>query len=412
MPSIQKIQARLTSPSGQILCGRGIQFGSQLALVLLVPRFLDHEDFVQYSLVLPLGFLLGAIVCGWITGAICRYAHDFLAPEGVAKREATATYFFLIGLVALVAYGILHFVVHTVYAIAPLVLFSSSVKGAVLGVLNASYRPGPFLKANLLYLLPAASFLAMCGLRPFEDFESVMLAFVGLEAALGLVLAVWAGIPFWRISRFNWQALRPYLLFGGPFVINGIANWLLMLSDRYFLSMWSGTAETANYILSYQLGGSIVQYPMSFYLAVFGPMALSLEREHGLKQAMQYVYAQLRRYLALAPLALAACTTAVLAFKFLFYPKYSLDLPIVFIIVAAHLVHAGSHFFYKELELTARTLATTRAILAGAVVNVLTNLALIPDFGAHGAAVATLLGYATYTGMLVASRKHPDHWID
>ena len=94
MASILNFLVRLRSPSGLVLMGRGLQFGSQLALMLLVPKLLSPLDFVEYSLITPLGFLLGSIFFGWITSPICRYAFEFLSPEGAPQRQATAGFIF------------------------------------------------------------------------------------------------------------------------------------------------------------------------------------------------------------------------------------------------------------------------------------------------------------------------------
>lgn len=404
MFSIRNLIARLRSPSGQILCGRGIQFAAQLALVLLVPRLLSHDDFVKYNLATPLGYLIGSIACGWINAALCRFTHDFLSPGAEAKREAAATYFFVVGLLALGLFAVLQCVFHSRYAFAALIVFSSSVRAVVIGVLNASYRPAAFLKVNLLYLLPTATFLILCGAKLTADFETAMLIYIALESVIGILIAVRSGMTFWRPLTCNYRVLHPYLLFGGPLVLNGIAYWILSLSDRYFLSIWASTEDTANYILSYQLAGSIVQYPMSFYQSVFNPKALHIEQSSGRGEAVGYAYQELRRYLAITPLFFVVCVAIVVGFKSVFYTGYRVDFAIVATIVAAHLVHATGHFFNKDYELNGRTLVTTSAVFAGAVTNVLTNLALIPLCGALGAAVATLVGYGAYLVVLFRAR--------
>lgn len=402
---ISIVIARLRSPSGQILLGRGLQFIAQLALVLLVPRLLSQDDFVKYNLATPLGYLIGSIACGWINAALCRFTHDFLSIGAESKREAAATYFFLVGLLASGIFAVLQCLFHSQYAFAALIVFSSSVRAVVIGVLNASYRPAAFLKVNLLYLLPTATFLVVCGAKLTADFETAMLIYIALESMIGILVVVRARIIFWRPLTCDYSVLHPYLLFGGPLVLNGVAYWVLSLSDRYFLSIWASVSDTANYILSYQLAGSIVQYPMSFYQSVFNPKALHIEQSLGREAAVRYAYTELRRYLAITPIIFVVCVAIVVGFKSLFYPGYRVDFLIVATIVAAHLIHATGHFYNKDYELTGRTIVTTSAVFAGAVANVLSNLALIPVMGALGAAVATLVGYVAY--LLVLFRARP-----
>ncbi len=407
MASILNFLVRLRSPSGLVLMGRGLQFGSQLALMLLVPKLLSPLDFVEYSLITPLGFLLGSIFFGWITSPICRYAFEFLSPEGAPQRQATAGFFFLVGLLSLGVFWLLHSYFHTGYAVVALVLFSSSVRAAVLGVLNASREASAFLKANLWYLLPPGGFLVACAYPQVLEFRQALLLFIGLEALVGMAIVVWGKLRFWEVRHIDWRVLRPYLLFGAPLVLNAVANWLLSISDRYFLSIWVDTQHTADYILSYQLAGSIIAYPMSFYLAVFVPRALLIEQRHGLPAALHFVSRSRAKFLPWVPLFWVLSAGTVVGIKYFFYRDYALDIGVVVLISLAHLVHAVGHFYFKDLELTGRTLSTTLAIGAGALVNVLCNLLLIPRFGTLGAAVATLLGYLVFTAVMRAARRAP-----
>ncbi|MDH4380527.1 MAG: polysaccharide biosynthesis C-terminal domain-containing protein [Gammaproteobacteria bacterium] len=404
------IPRRLVSPSALILYGRGIQFGLQLALVVLLPRLLGPEDFVHYSLVTPLGYLLASIVCGWITGALCRFAYDFFDPAKAHQQEAAVTYFAWVGVLSLLAFLALRYGFETPYALVPPLLFSSSVKGAILGVLNATYRAREFLFANFAYAVPVAAFLYLCATQAKPDFDRILLVYIGLESIVGLLLLALSRIPFWRLHRFNAQTLRAYAVFGGPLLINGIANWFLSISDRYLLAQSATTEATANYVLSYQLGGSVIAYPAMFYLAIFAPRALAVEQSSGISAAMRYVYAQARLFFLMSPVLLAVSAAVVLSFKAYFYPAYPLDAPTVLIILSAQLVNVAGHFYYKELELTGRTLTTTRALGVAAIVNLGINVVAIPLLDALGAALATLVGYAVFTGMMCAFCKPSASW--
>jgi len=90
------------------------------------------------------------------------------------------------------------------------------------------------------------------------DFEMAMLIYIALESVIGILDAERSGIAFWRPLTCNYRVINPYLRFGGPLVLNGIAYWVLSLSDGCFLSVRVSTDDTANHILSYQLAGSIV----------------------------------------------------------------------------------------------------------------------------------------------------------
>jgi len=115
-----------------------------------------------------------------------------------------------------------------------------------------------------------------------------MLIYIALESVIGILNALRSGITFWRPLTCNYRVLHPDFRFGGPLVLNGIAYWVLSLSDGCFLSVRVSTDHTASYILSYQLAGSIVQYPMSFEQSVFNAKALLIEQSGGRADAVRY----------------------------------------------------------------------------------------------------------------------------
>lgn len=405
---IHSLIKRLRSPSGILLAGRAVQFGTQLGLVLLAPKVLSHDEFVQYNLVTPVGFLLASLIFGWLSAAICRYAFDFLAEGSVAQREMTASYFALVGIACLIIYIFATSLTTNVYALVPIVIISSAVKVAALGVSNSGSQQRAYLGINLLYILPPAIFLLLSYFRVIADFRIVLSIFLFADLVAGLAIVALCRIRFWRLHALNWHQLRAYWTYGAPLILNGVANWLLTVSDRYFLSFWTDTAHTANYILSYQLAGSIIQHPMSFFLAVFGPKVLQLEQTGGRSAALKYVYASLHAFLPRTPLYLFAATAFVLGLKTVFYGEYQLEAALVVIIIGAHLVNSIGYFYSKEFELTGRTDVITRAIFLGAGANVLSNLILIPICGILGAAISTMIGYSVYVLEMFRCRQGPE----
>jgi O-antigen/teichoic acid export membrane protein len=62
-------------------------------------------------------------------------------------------------------------------------------------------------------------------------------------------------------------------------------------------------------------------------------------------------------------------------------------------------------YLQKVLELRLASRALLRCVVVAAGVNILANLILIPPWGIQGAALATVLGYATYLLQIAARAK-------
>lgn len=395
----------LGSPSGLLVAGRILQFAGQILPVLVLPALLSATDFVGYSLVVPLGVLVGSILCGWLIGALARHAFGFLAPEGRQLRRAVAGFFVLLGGVCLLSYLLMDAITDSLYAIVPLLVFSGSLRTAILVTLNSAHRPWPFFSASALYMVPTALFLLACTASASLGLERCLLVLVAAETLVAVALAIAAGRNEWPAIGLDWRPLRAYLAFGAPLIPGAIALWVLSISDRYLLAAWTDDVQTANYVLSYQLGGSIINYPMMLFLSVFEPRILLTERERGTTAAHGFIRDNARRYLRWAPLLFVVACAMVLGFKYLVYPGFELQVAVTALVVVAHLVQAAGHFPRKSLELAGRTRRIAHALGLAAATNIAVNVALIPLAGALGAAIATVLAYAVYLAVL---RRTPD----
>jgi polysaccharide transporter, PST family len=239
----------------------------------------------------------------------------------------------------------------------------------------------------------------------------VFLALTALEAALaalGLVIAYERSgqrLGSWRVVMTQTSAL-----FGDswPLLIGGLTAMLYMRLDVVMLAVMKGTAETGIY-------GAATRLSELWY---FLPMALTASLQpvlFGLRQtdSAQY-HARLRQtYTGLGWLAVAVaigvsaiatplCTT-------LFGPTYQAVGAVlsvhVWAAVPVFLGVASSSYLVAENLGKISMYRTTLGLLA----NVILNLALIPGYGALGAAWATLISYTISTFSLLlfpATRAH------
>jgi O-antigen/teichoic acid export membrane protein len=396
---------RLSIPQDAwILLGRLLQHGCQLALVVGMPLALGRSDYVEFSLVLPLVLLGVSVAFGWLNGTVHRYARSLLDGSDAELRETLVGYYaaaaiaLTLGLLAAAAST------SSLFALLPWLVLANALKQLLLGMLNMSRRHLLFAGASAAYAAALGVFLLL-SFSTVEDRLSVNLLIYGaLEIAVSLVICarLRARGPF-RWPRMHGTALRKCIVYGLPLVLNAATLWVISLSDRYLMSLWTTADETASYILASQLAGSAIVTPMSFVVAVFVPRVLELDGTLGRTAALAF-NATLFRYFrwAFVPL-LMVLTAIVLIVLRIFYAEFEIAPLVVVVIVLAHLIGAASHFVNKEFELDGRTVVITRALTVGAVINFALNLVLIPSMAALGAAIATLVAYCAWVAIVYAS---------
>jgi len=400
-PMIKLLQA----PAVYTLLGRAIQYTAQVALVLLVPKLLPPDLYVQFSLVLPLAYLGASVVFGWLTSAAYRHVHQLLQAGDDRYRQTAFAYYAAVSVALAASFFAAAALSPSIYRVIPLLLVAAGLKTGVLAILNSAERHKDFLVANLGFAFTLALFLALC----YADGNLVLnlALYAGADVAVAVIAWTQAGIFSLRaLPRFDAGIALRYFRYGLPLMANMIATWTISLSDRYLLLIWESTERVAGYILSYQLGGSVVTVPMSFAMAVLFPRIIKLDREAGERAALDYTHGLMKVYLRLMTAGVVLGCAVVIPFMYFFYPGYEFEPAVIVLIVLAHAVFGLTHFFNKEFELNGRTMTITKGVGLGAVMNVALNLVLMPLLGTLGAALATLIAYCVAVLYIYRSRRY------
>lgn len=397
----------LISPQAYALSGRGIQFITQIALVLIFPKILAPSDYVQFNLLLPLAFLFVSLLFGWLIGATFRHIHPLLDAAGNKERQTVFWYFGATTCLLLIIYLMISAATDSIYALIPLLVAANALKSGLLSIMNAAEKQKAYFFANLGFALSLVAFIGIT----MSDTEISLTTSLMIYSFIDIILAL-AGwymmgvFSFPPLPRFDSLIARQYFLYGLPIVINNLFVWVISLSDRYLLTLWQTTEHVANYILSYQLASSIVTIPLMLAITVIFPKIIRIDKEQNQKAALDYAHKLKVLYLRLIPVLLVCGCLVILPFKYYFYPNFKLEPALIVIILLAQLINGLSHFYNKEFELNGKTLVITKSIGLGALVNIALNLALIPHFGLLGSAAATLVAYSTSVFIVFKAGKY------
>ncbi len=198
--------------------------------------------------------------------------------------------------------------------------------------------------------------------------------------------------------RFSFYEARKMLHYGVPLLLTGLSAFLFNYIDRYMLAFYASFHEVGLYNLGYQFGMimmAILVTPMKF---IWGPMFLSV-KDHSNAHAF---YARMLTYLtcvgSLLFLMLAVLSKDVIQLfaKQSYWDAYH----VVPVIALSYLIWSQRSVLDVAIHLKRKTKISAFYFIAGAMINIVLNLALIPRYQMMGAAYATLIAFVA---MVIAS---------
>lgn len=267
---------------------------------------------------------------------------------------------------------------------------------------RAMERPGRYLlfTAAVFGVGAAATLWLVVG-----DGMGVAGALLGQLMGAGLVVVVAMLIVF-RLPRIraDRHLARQALRFGLPLVPHAGAAWVLNVSDRWLLALLlplsaaASQAQVGIYWIGYQVGYAVALLGVSVQSAWLPIVYRQTDPSHGgrVVGAMLLLTTGILSTVAVALAAIGPELVSTIAGE-----TYA-DAAAVLAIVAAASVFYGLYAVAVPVLLHERRTSTMAAVTIGAgLVNVATNIALIPLVGIIGSAVATLIANVAYAAVTI-----------
>lgn len=271
-------------------------------------------------------------------------------------------------------------------------------------VLRVTFQPWKFISLNIVntFLVTGLSLWFVLGEK-----RGVIGVLYGrligdaLSAVLALVLSRHAIRP-----SFDGATLRRMLAYGLPVVPAAIAYGFICSFDRYALQRWRSLEEVAVYGIAVKFFAVVTMGVSAFQLA-YGPFAYARAKEPGAPRLFARVFAS---YLAVA--CFGALLVGLLAPELLAVlvpPAYrSAAGPALWLSFAA-VAHGAYTVASVGIGLSLKTWWISVCTIAAAVVGLLSQSLLTPQFGPVGAAAATFVSYLVWAVFTywIAQRVHP-----
>lgn len=201
-------------------------------------------------------------------------------------------------------------------------------------------------------------------------------------------LKVWKNQFFFkRIDKLLAKKMVKYSL---PMIPNYIMWWINNASDRIIISAICGTAINGVYSVAYKIPSLLSSVTSIFESA----WRVSSVDDFGSEESIKFynnIYAFYNGALLIGASFFVLITKLIA--KILFAKEFFEAWKITPILILAYVFSALAQYLNSIFSASKQTKKIVNSSFAGAVVNILLNLLLIPHFAGIGAAIATLAGY-------------------
>lgn len=381
---------RVARNTAALVAGRGFGAVSSLVLLRLSANYLGASEY---------GAVITALALVTLLGTLADWGMTVIASREMARDPSNASTLAganlglrtLIGvllvpaaiLVARLAYGDQHLVTEALPILVPLVVFQAA-SDALGSVFIARQRN------DLAAVVDVVSRAVTLGLVAI-----VVAADLGYRAYLGslTVAGLFSLVLTWVLSRrlarirprFDIGEWRSLLRVALPLGVVQVLNIVYFKIDSLLLAGFRTPAEVGHYGAAYKVIEFVMAIPSFFMLSLMPDLTVADEgRQHWLTQRAFDVLTTIALPIGLAGIAFApAIVTLAAGAEF-----RSSATPLVILLVGATVSYASA-VFGNTLVAVDRQRLLVRLTVVIVVLNVATNLALIPNFGMSGAAVAT-----------------------
>lgn len=249
-----------------------------------------------------------------------------------------------------------------------------------------------------------------------------LFVFVIMVVGEYVFLSVGLMIVYWRMQapplfgRVRLDYIRQLLRDGSPLILTGLAVTAFMRVDQLMLiSMLP--VEIASYEVGlYAAAASLSEVwffvPVSILNSLFPMIVAAYESDNS---TYQQRVQRIMRFLTLISLVFALSVTLLsrVIIGVLFGADYAPSALLLSVLVWSSVFISMTNMLARLMTIENHLHYTAMVTTAGAIINILLNLWLIPRMGTMGSAIATLLSYVLvgYVGAFVVPSKIPLGWM-
>lgn len=387
-------------------------FASKLLSFFLVPLYTNVLTTAEYGIndlfYTTIGVLIPIITLN-IQESVLRFALDKKYKEDVIVTVAVK-YIIVSSLITSAGLWINHILGFSLvvkeYSVFFFFLFFTQM---LAGILTAYIRGVDKIKELSISSLLASFMIIVCNLLFLLVFHWGLNGYFLANIIGPLVQCGYLIVKADCFSKIRWMQAYPnenreMVTYCRPLIANSLAWWVNGVSDRYLVLLFCGLAENGIYSVASKIP-TILNVFQTIFNQAWTLSAVKDFDEHDSGGFFGNTYMAYNCAMTLL------CSMVIVGDKILARILYAKDFYIAWKYVPwltiSILFGALSGFLGGIFSAVKNSKIFAQSTLAGAVINVLLNLILIPNMGALGAAIATMISYIVVWGTrLWHSRKY------
>lgn len=191
------------------------------------------------------------------------------------------------------------------------------------------------------------------------------------------------------LTRATREKLRPMLAYALPLIPTAVLWWVTSISDRYIILHYCGSGATGLYAAAARIP-TVLTFAVGVFMEAWQYAAIGTE-DAAREAYFSRVYGMLLGVSACGAASLVALAHPLVVL--VCAPEYESAVTLIPTLTLASLFSALSSFLGSIYAVKLRSSASLLTALFSALVNIFLNFLLIPQAGAFGAALATLISY-------------------
>jgi O-antigen/teichoic acid export membrane protein len=381
----------------------------------LFTRLLSVSDYGTMSLVMKLVASFTAVAKMGIQNSALRFYQDHAASNdrNSLKKYFSTLFFGSLGISGAVALAFIAgvwltpgslltpFLKHLL-AFGAILIFTGGLGSVLSGFLRVEERTKTY---NVLDVCQKVTTIAaVCSF--FFFWRSNVWAFFAGTILMDVVVT--AGVVVFLMKRgllvpklFDSQLFRTAMAFGSPLVIYEFSMYILDSADRLFVQHYLGPLQLGYYSAAYNMAVYVegaVLIPLN--LTLF-PLYMRIWVNKGKEDTQAFLSRSLQLYLALIVGVIGTVIlTAHDAIHVLASAKYQQAEKLMPLLIVGVMLYTLQIFVGAGLLIHRKTFTMAKMVLYASAFNIALNFLLIPRIGLQGAAIATVLSYLFFIGIL------------
>ncbi len=230
---------------------------------------------------------------------------------------------------------------------------------------------------------------------------------VNIAMALILTTYMLRQVGF-KISK---QKAKEIVSFGAPMIFWSLGSFILTFSDRFFLKVYSDLANVGIYSLSYKFGFILTTFAVVPFQQIWEPRRFEIWKQADGEENFIKVFRYFNIILISTSLFIAMFSREfiILMSATPFHPAYKL----VPIILLAYVLQAWTSFCNFGLLQKEKTGSLAKVAFFSTIIALMVNFLFIPQWGAFGAAWATVAAFLFRFGLAytISQKKLPIKYV-